>query len=205
LSKTLATVPMGTGVASEIAELFDNVITWNQDANYDAILFEGGSDIHPKIYGAENTDSGVGNDLSHRDKVEIKAFKDAINKKALIIGICRGAQLACALAGGKLVQHVNRHGGEHNVTTKTGDVFKVSSVHHQMMYPWDIEHTLLAWSSEKRSDVYKGYQLDEAKHVVEPEACFFPQIKALAFQWHPEWAASNEELDFTISHIKDKL
>jgi putative glutamine amidotransferase len=202
---TLATLPLGTGVAKEIAALFDNVITWNADAQYDAVLIEGGSDIHPSLYGDPNTDSFVSDHPSRRDLIERDAILDAVKKNALVIGICRGAQLACALAGGRLVQHVNRHSGEHEVTTNDGRHFIVSSVHHQQMYPWDVAHEMLAWSSEPYSDVYSGHEIDSNKHVLEPEAVFFPTIKALAFQWHPEWYASQGEIDFTIRHIKDKL
>lgn len=205
MSKTLATVSLGTGVADEIAAMFDKVIPWSMDADYDAILLEGGSDIHPSIYNDPNTDSGVGETLSNRDRIELKAINDAITKNALVIGICRGAQLACAVAGGKLVQHVNNHGGSHPVTTIDGKQFKVSSVHHQQMYPWDVEHDMLAWSSERYSDCYRGHDINMEKHQIEPEAVYFPTIKALAFQWHPEWYASEGEIDFTISKIKEKL
>lgn len=202
---TLATVSLGTGLAPEIADLFDNVVEWSPELIYDAILFEGGSDIHPSIYNAPNVASHVNDSLSYRDKYEVKAMTHAIEKNKLIIGICRGAQLACALAGGKLVQHVPGHQGSHNARTINDDVFRVSSVHHQQMYPWDVDHDLLAWSDDHKSNVYVGHEIDDVKHKVEPEACFFPKIKALAFQWHPEWKASAGEIDFTINQIKDKL
>jgi len=202
---TLATVPMGTGVAEEIAAMFDNVVQWSPELKYDAILFEGGSDIHPSLYNDPNTDSFVGDMPSRRDLFEVEAFKDAVRKRALVIGVCRGAQLACAMAGGKLVQHVNNHGGAHPVVTADGKQFDVSSVHHQQMYPWDVEHDMLAWSADQYSDCYKGANINYAKHQVEPEAVYFPQIRALAFQWHPEWYASSGEIDFTLRKIKEKL
>lgn len=205
MPKVLATVPMGTGVADEIAAMFDHVVQWSSDVDYDAILFEGGSDIHPSLYNDPNTDSSVGDQPSHRDLVEVDAMKDAIRKGALIIGVCRGAQLACAMAGGKLVQHVDNHGRPHEVITKDKQIFNVSSVHHQMMYPWDIEHDVLAWSKQRQSPRYLGHKLNMTKHVVEPEAVFFPTINALAFQWHPEWYASSGEIEFTINQIKEKM
>lgn len=198
-------MPLGTGVADEIAGLFDNVVSWKPGIEYDAILLEGGSDIHPSIYNDNNVATHAGNDLSNRDKVEVQAMTDAIKQKALIIGICRGAQLACAVAGGKLVQDVSNHQGSHDVTTSDGKSFRVSSVHHQQMYPWAVDHDLLAWSPKHHSNHYIGDELNEDSHVVEPEAVFFPKINALAFQWHPEWYASQGEIDFTITKIKEKL
>ena len=205
MSKTLATLPLGTGCAKEIRNLFDNVIQWSPGAKYDAIVFEGGSDIHPSLYNNPNTDSFVGDTPSNRDRIELGAFKHAIDQGALVIGVCRGAQLTCALAGGKLVQHVTNHGGQHPVTTYQGKQFNVSSVHHQMMYPWDVEHELLAWSAEPYSDCYKGFEIDNKKIMVEPEAAYFPRIHSIAFQWHPEWFASSGEIDFTLEQIKEKL
>lgn len=203
--RTLAVVPLGTGVANEISAMFDDVVHWTADAKYDAILLEGGADIHPSLYGEQNTHSHVGDVPSTRDEIEVLAFNDAVSKGALIIGICRGAQLACALAGGKLVQDVHGHHGDHMVETKDGELFAVSSVHHQQMYPWNVEHELLAWSQESLSPHYHGSGIDLSEHKVEPEAVYFPKVNALAFQFHPEWWASEGEISFTLKHIKEKL
>lgn len=203
--KVLATLPLGTGCAKSIKALFGKVVQYEPGIEFDAIVFEGGSDIHPSIYNCVNTHSGVGQSLSKRDEVEIAAMEDAIEQGALIIGICRGAQLACAMAGGKLVQHVDGHGGSHLVRTDENQEFLISSVHHQQMYPWDVEHDLLAWSKDNRATNYLGDNIDKDKHRVEPEACYFPEINALAFQWHPEWPASEEETNFTVARIKEKL
>jgi gamma-glutamyl-gamma-aminobutyrate hydrolase PuuD len=203
---TLALVRNGTGVAEEICDLFDDVITWKPGVDFDAIHFEGGADIHPSMYGVLNTHRHVGKDMSSRDLIERAAMIEAMNKKALIIGSCRGAQLACAFAGGKLVQDVTDHSnGPHTVTTHDGLTIRTTSVHHQQMYPWEIEHELLAWSTDPRSNHYLGDEIDPTKVVVEPEACYFPQINALAFQWHPEWACSSGEIEFTINEIKKRL
>ena len=204
---TLALVRMGTGVADEICDLFNNVITWKPGASYDAIHFEGGGDIHPSLYRSKNTHSHVGNTLSSRDMVEQLAITEAIAQKALIIGSCRGAQLACAFAGGKLVQDVTNHanGRGHAVESKEGMHFDTTSVHHQQMYPWEIDHDLLAWSHHPLSNHYLGDGVDPTLVRVEPEAVYFPQINALGFQWHPEWACSTGEIEFTVNQIKHKM
>lgn|GEM_PF-6387398 len=204
MSKTLATVSMGCGCAPEIKKLFSYVTEWEPDLDYDAILFEGGSDIDPSLYNSKNI-ATYSQGQSKRDRIEAAIMQDAIDKKALIIGICRGAQLACALAGGKLVQDVNGHQGHHTIETYMGNTFDVSSVHHQQMYPWDVEHTILAWSKTQQSNHFIGDSLNLQKHIKEPEAVFFPKINALAFQWHPEWAYTPEELEFTLAEIAEKL
>lgn len=130
---------------------------------------------------------------------ETKMFVKARNAGVFILGICRGAQLACALTGGFLVQHVEGHGHAHHVTTIDGQRFLASSLHHQMMFPWDIKHELLAWSTVPRSPYYKGVTDEEFKRwprkiydelkeedLIEPEIIWFPESKCLGVQGHPE-------------------
>ena len=78
------------------------------------------------------------------------------------------------------------------MTTDDGREIMTSSVHHQMMYPYDIEHKLIAWSATRRSDKYvvgdnSDYEPMHMHH--EPEVVWFPKIKALGIQGHPEFHA----------------
>lgn len=153
--------------------------------------------------------SYVGNAPSPRDQAEAKLMAQAIDKGIYILGVCRGAQLACAMLGGILVQHVDGHAmGSHRITTTEGKKYMVTSAHHQMMYPWEVEHKLLAWSSIPRSTVYMGiteqeleawpvqeYE-DEKPGLIEPEVVWFPTIKCLGVQGHPEWM--NAKCDFNL-------
>jgi carbamoylphosphate synthase small subunit len=162
------------------------------------LLIWGGEDISPSIYNKPvGPFTGAGPVPSERDKLEVAACKAAIERGIPIIGICRGAQLLCALAGGELVQDVSGHGRTHFVTTNDGRVLTTSSMHHQMMYPWDVEHELIAWSSEPRSRSYEGVDVEKMKakdgSIIEPEIVFFPTINALAIQGHPEFMHANHE------------
>ena len=58
---------------------------------------------------------------------------EAQNLGISIIGVCRGAQFLCAFAGGKLIQHMTGHHGDHSITTVDGRVYQSSSDHHQLM------------------------------------------------------------------------
>lgn len=165
----------------------------------DALAIWGGADISPTIYGEPvGPRTGATAELSMRDQIEVEACKAAIDAGIPIIGICRGAQLLCALAGGKLIQDVQNHAGpDHAITTNDGRSIITSSLHHQMMYPWDVEHDLIAWSSEPRSHSYVGVDVGRMRHitdalgieiaVMEPEVVYFPTIKGLAIQGHPEF------------------
>lgn len=153
------------------------------------LLLHGGADISPSIYGEKANKHVYNDELSNRDAMEIALFTEAVKRGIPIVGICRGAQLACALAGGKLYQHVTGHnGGEHRVTTIDGERFKTTSAHHQMMNPSMVNHEILAWSSVSLSKEYIGEEDQKLPTpTVEPEIVFFPQIKTLGIQGHPEW------------------
>ena len=152
----------------------------------DILVSQGGGDIHPRLYNkGRSRFSGAYEMPSNRDRAEWALMKRAVELDIPIIGICRGAQMLCALAGGYLIQHVNNHGGRHFVMTNDNQAFQVNSIQHQMLYPFDVEHEMVAWCPSQLSDVH--YDVDTDVQIpVEPEFVYFPQIKGYAIQWHPE-------------------
>lgn len=165
----------------------------------DAVVFWGGSDIHPSLYGEKDvgTWTGVGSGPSARDLFEVRAAKWCIMNGIPMIGVCRGMQLLCAMAGGTLIQDVTHHNhGYHNIRTHDDKVFSVTSAHHQMLFPWNVEHTLLAWSEKPLSKHYyngKNCPIGQAQTSREPEAIYFPKIKGIGIQGHPEWMNATDE------------
>ena len=157
------------------------------------LVIWGGGDIHPSLYGRPNIASSVGKIPSLRDQAEATLFKRAVDLGVPIVGICRGAQLGCALSGGVLVQHVEGHERSHGITTINGQTLISSSLHHQMMGLWGTNHELFAWSSEKLSDFYLGITDEELDLLagIEPEIVWFPDTKCLAIQGHPEFLDLN--------------
>lgn len=147
----------------------------------------GGSDISPTLYNKPVSRATHAEErLSHRDAVEWELMKGAKELGIPIIGICRGAQMLCALAGGFLIQDVTNHGSAHYATTSDGKVLKVSSLHHQMMYPWEVDHVLVAQSKHRLSRHYMD--VDTFVEVpCEPEFVYFPKERGIAIQWHPEY------------------
>lgn len=159
----------------------------------DCLVLWGGTDIHPSFYGqkAHQYNHMKGMEPSVRDIFERKAVLLCQAKKIPIIGVCRGAQLLCALLGGSVIQDVQGHaGGSHAMELYDGRVVMTNSLHHQMMYPYDIKHELLAWSHYGRSSYYEeetvGVNKKEMFGKPEPEIVWFPQIQGLAIQGHPE-------------------
>lgn len=156
----------------------------------DAILLWGGTDIDPKYYNepAHSTNGYIPDSV--RDQQEWYWMQQAIQYGIPIIGVCRGAQFLCAAAGGKLVQDVRGHNmGSHELTVIEDGNFKVyqtSSAHHQMMYLGDMpeaDYELLGWSKPRSGEYYA----DKPRLTLDPEVVFFPKIKGLAIQGHPEW------------------
>lgn len=169
-------------------------------------IFTGGEDVDPSLYKHPKY-IGTFSSLD-RDTYEQRAFAMIREKNIPMLGICRGAQLLCALAGGSLVQDVTGHGRSHLLRYLDSDGKErtsfetVTSTHHQQQYPWDLpkeDFKVLAWSPEPISNhyVWKGKKhsmVDAAinpQFRIEPDVVFYPKINALAIQYHPEWMGDN--------------
>lgn len=177
--------------------LFDKVVDVRSEGldDIDCLVLWGGTDIHPSLYGQTHSRRNYAPAMpSNRDVFEWSCLKYCKINDIPTVGVCRGAQMQCAFAGGTLVQHVEGHSGDHMVTKHDGTRFLVSSVHHQMLNPYTnkVPHTMIAWASPARSSIYIG---EDEKNItdmtlhVEPEMVWFPEIRGLAIQGHPEYNA----------------
>ena len=163
----------------------------------DVLLLEGAAaDIDPHFY-----NDSFGSFLCipdiERDNREYTQMKRFADMGAKILGICKGAQFICVFAGGNLIQHVTGHGvlNGHSIVTQDGEYLHSSSVHHQMMDPFDLsaeQYQILAHTPKPLSKCYldgkdREYTFPLGCKFVEPEIVWFPKIKALAIQGHPEY------------------
>ena len=165
-------------------KLVDNI----EDA--DVVLFTGGEDVDPSIYGKERhprTFSNLERDL--KEKAEFEKIKST----QLAIGICRGSQLLCALNGGLLIQDCTGHAlyETHEITNDEGIIVDITSTHHQMQYPFNLtegkDYTLLFYAKSHRSYYYEGDGIDHVPY--EPEVVYYHvegKPYSLAIQGHPE-------------------
>jgi len=155
----------------------------------DAILFTGGSDVDPALYG--ETPHPTAYVKPERDAAELLFLRAAIDADLPVLGICRGMQLMTVAYGGRLHQHLpdtlghNNHRpvsgpkfGEHPVNLKAGsrchtilgDSVMVNSFHHQgVADPGQLAAT--GWCPDDG--------LVEA--VEDPDKRF-----VIGVQWHPE-------------------
>ena len=157
-----------------------------QPGKADVILFTGGHDVSPPLYGERphpTTQSHLPRDLR-----EVKLFK-AIGRDIPKVGICRGAQFLNVMCGGSLWQNVNNHCGPHQIKdAHTKQLISATSTHHQMMRP-PAHAKVLAWSKEstQRESDTEVVLCENANDWEDPEVVFFKTDKALCFQPHPEY------------------
>ena len=174
-------------------------------ADVDCLVLWGGTDIGTGIYNEKPNKFCLTEKLSTRDRIELRLIHAAIKRDLPILGICRGAQLLCCVAGGKLLQHIENHGQDHNIKLldEDGSVMRATSSHHQMMLPPQ-NAKILAVATEPTIGVNQHNGCVNVPEV--PEVVFFPNIKALGIQPHPEWASPETPFNqYVIRKIKEYL
>lgn len=178
----------------------DHDIIFNNPQDVGLVVFTGGEDVSPYLYGHKNYASYCSD---YRDKQELAVYEEARAHNIPLAGICRGAQFLCVMAGGKLIQDCDRHTRRHEVVTADGERFEVTSSHHQMQYPWELvfgeDYEILAHSENPFSSyyLYNGRKIltsEASRHLkLEPDVVFYPGINALAAQFHPEWMSNDDD------------
>jgi GMP synthase-like glutamine amidotransferase len=163
----------------------------HKDADY--IVWTGGEDINPVIYKERAIQGTYYSNM--RDLEDIRVYNES-RLDAVKVGICRGAQLLCALNGGKLWQDCDKHshGGLHDIKdVVTGEVVKVNSLHHQQMILPPNRGLLLAYT--RLSTMKESYERDWKEErdggdlkEVDIEACWFEETRSLCYQPHPEFS-----------------
>jgi len=159
----------------------------------DIVVFTGGSDVQPILYG--EAPLIVTHFNPARDQADIKSFRMAQKMGQFKIGICRGGQFLNVMNGGKLWQDVDMHCRTHILTDAfTGKKWAVSSTHHQMFRP-AAGALIVATARESTQKVCDG-QTWEIKNdgsnmdnyfKTDFEVLFYPETRTLCFQPHPEY------------------
>jgi putative glutamine amidotransferase len=116
----------------------------------DGLIFSGGSDLDPDLYGQEPHIETTGV-VPERDSAELALLRAALERDLPVLAICRGSQILNVALGGDLIQHLPDHVGhnghkeipgefsEHDVeieqgtrlSSLLGDRVPVKSHHHQ--------------------------------------------------------------------------
>ena len=158
----------------------------------DGIIFTGGPDVRPSLFGEDIIPScGAIND--ERDAFEIKLYKMAMAADKSILGVCRGVQVMNIAEGGNIYQDIYSQSGTrlvhhtldgerafHNVRLTdnnalhkikfSAESFIVNSYHHQ--------------SVKDLADGYEAFAYSDDGLI---EAIYMPSRRFVAgVQWHPE-------------------
>lgn len=161
----------------------------------DIVLFVGGADVNPLLYGEEPLER-TGFDVK-TDNRDMFAWRHASDK--FKIGICRGGQFLNVMNGGRLWQHVDNHTQEHTITDMfTGQVVQVSSTHHQQFRPAANAAVIATarCTTQKHSENQRWFFKDKFSFQETPmdkyfkidhEVLFYHDTRSLCFQPHPEY------------------
>jgi putative glutamine amidotransferase len=71
----------------------------------DGLVFSGGSDLDPELYGQEPHEETFGI-VRRRDTAELALLEGALERDMPVLAICRGSQVLNVARGGDLVQHL---------------------------------------------------------------------------------------------------
>lgn len=120
--------------------------------------------------------------------------------------------------GGKLIQDVNNHAmwGTHPIINpQTGEIFEITSTHHQMQYPYNLSdncYEVLFHSHNHHSDYYEGLSLSNMEfqhlHKFEPEIVKYNvpnKPTCLAIQGHPEMMRKDAPIIKKLNELINQL
>lgn len=169
----------------------------------DIVVFTGGADINPAIYGSRPLPSTYFS--PDRDKDDLEAVRRSEGKA--LVGLCRGAQLLnCNPNGGTLWQDVTGHGGSHHEVTDyvNGGKWVTNSLHHQMMRPGPDAEIVAGCEVATRKETYESvWRRDQPSATeggvgaamllegepdnIDPEVVWYEKTRSLLVQFHPEF------------------
>jgi gamma-glutamyl-gamma-aminobutyrate hydrolase PuuD len=92
----------------------------------DGLVFSGGSDLDPSIYGAD-THAETNGVVRERDDFELALMRAALERDLPMLAICRGSQVLNVVRGGDIEQHVPDRVGT-QVHREVPGVFSVHEV-----------------------------------------------------------------------------
>jgi gamma-glutamyl-gamma-aminobutyrate hydrolase PuuD len=162
------------------------------DETLDAVaglIFSGGSDIDPQLYGAA-AHAETGGVVRERDDFELALMRAALARDLPVLAICRGSQVLNVALGGRLEQHVPDRVGT-NVHKETSGSF---AEHNVEVLPGTRLATLLSGRPGVKSHHHQGLgelagSLREAARAPDGTVEAIEDSNrrfALGVLWHPE-------------------
>lgn len=177
----------------------------------DLVVLVGGADVDPSRYGENSHPTTRVNKIV--DESDHRIIVDALVSDIPIVGICRGSQFLCVEAGGTLVQNCDNHGimGTHDIITSDGDVYAITSTHHQMANPMKLvssgDAKIIASAFPTRSTFKVDGDDKEISELtgIEPEIVYYEHLNALGIQGHPEYMEQQSKIVAYLNVLINKL
>ncbi len=183
----------------------------------DLVVFVGGTDINPELYGQKPLQGITTYWDVDRDAFEKQVYEECIRLNKPMFGICRGAQFLHVMNGGTLWQDVENHGKPHRIfDIEDGCTVEANSMHHQAIIDDslpDEEMEVIAICDEQVSQHFRteGIFVDLSKkagvknaYETEVEAAYYPNTSCFVVQGHPE-VGSAEYASWTLNKLYDMV
>jgi putative glutamine amidotransferase len=156
----------------------------------DGLVFSGGSDLDPELYGQDAHQETFGI-VRERDDAELALLKGALARDMPVLAICRGSQVLNVARGGDLVQHLPEVLGDEKHKDNPGGVF---ADHDVDLVPGTRVQSLLGDRAPVKSHHHQGFGrlgegLQESARADDGtiEAVEDPSQRfAVGVLWHPE-------------------
>lgn len=167
----------------------------------DLVQFTGGEDVTPYFYGEDTHPRTHFNES--RDFMEASFFTIAKMYGKKMAGICRGGQFLNVMSGGAMYQDVDGHAihGTHECFDRgSGQVFNVTSTHHQMMLPSHNGRIIATADQSTRREYMQDGEIKVHDSVGgDVEVVYYRHTDALCFQPHPEFVGATDTSDYYFS------
>jgi anthranilate/para-aminobenzoate synthase component II len=148
----------------------------------DVVIFSGGADVSPELYGERNVGSYCN---PTRDEYCVGLFEAFKGPK---IGICRGAQFLNVVSGGRMWQDVDNHGRSHLVRDQRSlKEYYCTSTHHQMMRPGPDAQVVGIASPARSMNRISATEVEKFFAGTDIEVLWYETTNSLCFQPHPEY------------------
>lgn len=168
----------------KMLEKAGHTVVTKGDDPFDIVLFTGGEDIAPFLYGQtfhKSTRANINRDLEEMNILRV------LNYDVPKVGICRGGQLLNIFNGGSMFQNVDNHVGSHKAFEfLTGAELTVTSTHHQMMIPASHAQWLMIAETSTKRETDTRVLSSTTPHKDDVEALYYEPSRSLCFQPHPE-------------------
>jgi putative glutamine amidotransferase len=156
---------------------------------FDGVIFSGGSDLDPEMYGQEAHPETYGI-VEERDRAELALLEAALARDMPVLAICRGSQVLNVALGGDLVQHLPDIVGDQKHKHTPGEY----ADHEVDVHPETRLGSLLGQRAPVKSHHHQGFGrlgegLQEAARADDGtvEALEDPSRRfTIGVLWHPE-------------------